>query len=1014
MEAALKEALKVLGLNDVTDHPPKMKVVTRRFYELSLIHHPDRPGGDNPLYQVISQAYRFIGEYIEKHYGTNNDDPDEDIARHVFRSFNFDAIKENLSSFTINIDNGTSLIWDTVLTKHYGKPIDRTRNNNGKHWKHPDYLDDNSNKGHITIGKWHQPKKDNQSKLNIQSSETGNFLPAHFVSVHLPKLLSEVQAATPNPSLDCLPSSQPKNCCTTCNYKAPTKSQLTLHIKRAHKNSFAAKPSITFDVPPPYNVLPSTPTLGEPVMFQCFLCSSSYNQGEWSAHEKAAHCFQCTTCDESFPAEDGLSHHIMSSHEAISAPPPPDETPTSDSSIPDITSKNNIVENASSGPPVRKNSEESKTDFKCEHCDFTANLNRAIRTHMMRTHSVPPNNPYSCGVCAFTTDENASLMQHTLAVHMKNTPGISVHKLQSFHCDKCIFTALKESTLRDHIKTKHESPAESISLECELCPYTAPLKINLKRHIAVTHAKIQCDQCHFTSSSQFHLALHKDQDHSQPQPPKEQLYPCTLCGMTFSQLYDLDSHIKRRHCPPQDEPSTQTPNHTLTMVLEEQIDMAQSFKEMKASMDAQLSEIRRHQETFRDDIKQLLQDNTALHSSFNRFEKLQSNIDCQVQNISTFISTLSRTPAPTPAATAAPPPTVSLPTRQSPVSSSLEAPETATGYSQTPADPPTYQNQRFVPPRQRAPPSPDQSSSTSKPLSKPQPSAHQRSRLATSQRPKVLFIADSIGSNVDVRHLEEATNSLIYTEEAYGAEYKPDAFRPHENFNYASNTAPSKRNFKYAILQGSSTDITDLDTSKVNHAQMEFLKQEVFVASQNMVSAARNIILNNPGVEKVLILDRTPRFDLPSADPTNLKSKLSEYGNKVFRDVLENCDVKAKISVASHTLPNQLQQNLYGHPDRRGYDGIHLNGPDGRNHYTRSVCNILQRFLSKTAREPHHHTIPRNQPEVNTKKNTPVAPLYPTQQAASVVIDIDPPTTSDDHQYAYSVPTYNPFNVLGN
>ena len=302
---------------------------------------------------------------------------------------------------------------------------------------------------------------------------------------------------------------------------------------------------------------------------------------------------------------------------------------------------------------------------------------------------------------------------------------------------------------------------------------------------------------------------------------------------------------------------------------------------------------------------------------------------------------------------------------------------------------------------------------------------------------------------------------MIYIEDAYGAEYKPDAFRPHENFNYVSNTAPSKRIYNYAILQGSSTDITYLDTAQVNHAQMEFLKQEVFIASQNMVSAARNIILKNPGVEKVLILDRTPRFDLPSADPNQLKSILSEYGNKVFRDVLENCDVKAKISIASHTLPSELQQNLYGHPDRRGYDGIHLNGPDGRNHYTRSVCNILQRFLSKTAREPHHHTIPRDQPEVNTKKNPPVAPLYKTQQAASVVIPIvqDSPATSshripqpaasspsppaasappsshsstsfsrplpadsvvididvpDSVQYLYSVPTSNLFNLLGN
>ena len=95
-------------------------------------------------------------------------------------------------------------------------------------------------------------KKDNQSKLNIQSSQAGNFLPAHFVSVHLPKLLSEVQAATPNSSLDYLPNCQPKNSCTKCKYKALTKSQLTFHIKRAHKNSPlppAPKPPVSFDVP---------------------------------------------------------------------------------------------------------------------------------------------------------------------------------------------------------------------------------------------------------------------------------------------------------------------------------------------------------------------------------------------------------------------------------------------------------------------------------------------------------------------------------------------------------------------------------------------------------------------------------------------------------------------------------------------------------------------------------------------------------------------------------------------
>ena len=136
----------------------------------------------------------------------------------------------------------------------------------------------------------------------------------------------------------------------------------------------------------------------------------------------------------------------------------------------------------------------------------------------------------------------------------------------------------------------------------------------------------------------------------------------------------------------------------------------------------------------------------------------------------------------------------------------------------------------------------------------------------------MLFIADSTGSNVDIRHLEEASNSLIYTEKAYGAQHKPDALKPNENFVYASITAPSKHDYSYAVLQGASTDITNLDTSAIDHSNLDFLKQEVFISSQAMISAARNIVLKNPNIEKVLILDRTPRFDPEINDPAQLQT----------------------------------------------------------------------------------------------------------------------------------------------
>ena len=136
----------------------------------------------------------------------------------------------------------------------------------------------------------------------------------------------------------------------------------------------------------------------------------------------------------------------------------------------------------------------------------------------------------TCDICDHKATTKLALTQHILDVHMKKTPEVAICQLQSFHCDECVFTAVKEQTLRDHVKTEHKT----LSLECEFCPYTAPLLVNLRRHIAVSHAKVRCDQCMFTSSSEFVLTLHKEQHHSFNQPLKNQLFPCSLYGITFA------------------------------------------------------------------------------------------------------------------------------------------------------------------------------------------------------------------------------------------------------------------------------------------------------------------------------------------------------------------------------------------------------------------------------------------------------------------------------------------------
>ena len=1043
MDTTIKTALQVLGL-DVAEHPPKMKLVTKRFYELSFIHHPDRPGGDNIVYQQVTEAYRIIGDYVERYYEPN-DDPDEEVARSIFQSFKSDDVKENLSSFTINIGNATSLVWDTVLTKHYGNPVDRTHN--GKHWKHHGYTDESGHTGDITIGKWHIPKKDKQSKINIQSSQVGNFLPAHFVSVHLPKLLAEVKSATANSSLDYLPRIVSVDHCGTCNYKAKSRSQLKMHIRQTHNKTPVLKLPQVFEIIPPFNVLPATPTLPEPTKFNCFLCPDSYNEGGWDAHEKLAHSFKCNVCDETHVEESDLINHIKTQHESpnikSSNPGPAEDistmSPEQDHNLATTATQEVAADEAELSPIAR-----------CEQCNFTSSLNRIMKTHIQRNHEVSVSTTYNCDLCDFRATLSSALGDHVASTHMKNLK-INLQMMQHFQCQICSFSTTNQSLLNNHVTDHHTvTPSKNISFQCELCPFTAPLHMNLKRHIAVSHAKIRCDKCTFTSSSGFHLALHQEHSHNVTAPQARPLCPCSLCGITFAQQDDLDSHIKRRHSP-QDTPETPPhppptqPNPVLAMVLEEQIDMAQSLKELKQAIDAQLTEIRDGQEFLMQEMKKTLKDNVFLHSSFSKIETTQSTIESQVKNISNVVSSLpgllasASSTAPAPAPATAPQtnstsrPSSSTPSNPPQGSSSLEVPNISCSLSRpTSVHPHVHQAGMFSRPNLSS--SANRSTTHPHDASPSGSSAPANSRLPTSLRSKVLFIADNIGSNVDVRHLEEATNTMIYMENAFGAGYKVDAFRPNENFTDACMNAPARRKYSHVVLQGSSTDITDLDTSDGGTSNLEFLKQEVVIASKNMVAAARNVVLNNPGIENVLILDRIPRFDLDTADPGHLKSKLSEYGNKIIREEIENCDVKAKISVASHILPRELHQNLYGHPDRRGYDGIHLNGPDGRNYYTRSVCNILQRFLPRNSRDPHNHTIPRmtsiaptisasgssgssSRPPPAWKSKTPSNAAASTSSSKtkpdSVIIDIDS-SDHEENQYLYSVPTYNQFSALGN
>ena len=90
----------------------------------------------------------------------------------------------------------------------------------------------------------------------------------------------------------------------------------------------------------------------------------------------------------------------------------------------------------------------------------------------------------------------------------------------------------------------------------------------------------------------------------------------------------------------------------------------------------------------------------------------------------------------------------------------------------------------------------------------------------------------------------------------------------------------------------------------------------------------------------MVIFDRIPRHDPHNVDPYGLKSELSNYGNKIYRQLKEKSKMKEKIVIGEHSLDfkGNMKEKIYG---RENFDGIHMRGPLGFNFYTRSVLNML-------------------------------------------------------------------------
>ena len=174
---------------------------------------------------------------------------------------------------------------------------------------------------------------------------------------------------------------------------------------------------------------------------------------------------------------------------------------------------------------------------------------------------------------------------------------------------------------------------------------------------------------------------------------------------------------------------------------------------------------------------------------------------------------------------------------------------------------------------------------------------------------KILFIGDSISSNVDLETLQNATGKQFVTAKAYSSQKSTGSnFRkkaphfPESNFSDVIPWQLSKSSYHALVLQAGSIDISNMNTKHTNAEDIEYFKDETCLSAQNLFKAAENALHVQPTLKKVVIMKHIPRYDPQVSDPLSLKPALSQMFNNLLTELWMSSPLKDRIVIGSHDI----------------------------------------------------------------------------------------------------------------
>ena len=738
--------------------------------------------------------------------------------------------------------------------------------------------------------------------------------------------------------------------CNECPFANTTTGALNEHKKNVHET---ARPDVQADIVVLHTIPP--PIFKEE---ECLLSTTTADELKEDTRE--AHRvdnIRCERCDFIALDESTLATHIKDDH------------------VEDLGTISNaekcLPEKAVKCLPL----------FKCNECTFMTRTEQNLKQHKTKKHcqvheeefmKIPDKVVFmhTCISCEFKTNEYDDLREHIME-HKRSTNDLQEHSERNHSpqvppvvkCTVCESVFLTELDYEWHYETEHESikPLEVIMINCPKCNFNSTNRNDLDTHYQSIHMSpkvnivtkeqtiVACEHCEYKCRLNIQLNNHMKVKH-----PIEAKYNCKECEYVTNYVANTWVHTLKEHPDKSLGLELKQDNVLLKLVAEQNADISEDMdmlrKEFKGAFEhfadtvgAALGKI---QEEANEKCKTLAETVVKLHEKMTKSKtKTEGASNVKVKAAAAMkkgkVDKAKKSSNPNPLFKAA---------------------------SSAPSSTPTFKptSSTFKPgPRV---PDPTSSSSGTKPPT-------------FLSKPKILYVADSVGHSASLRSVELQQGCKIKSARAFSSVYDDRARWPKHNFTDVVKSCfenPGRENIDVLVLSAPTVDITNMNTNTQQTAStMKCFQDNAKLSSRNIFALAERTLYDNPGLNKVIIMEHPPRFDCPNVDPYLAKPKLAKLANITFGQLWLNSPLQHKIVIGRHSLESSGNGDphfaRYQNSHTGRYDGVHFFSKSGRTDYTNSVKTIISMALSN----PYLSTVdpgfgtsqPANHTGVNNQRN---------------------------------------------